>query len=102
MRRLLIVTILFLLVLGGLWLGGETLLARELRKLAAEDPAIEVAAVSELREFRRIGARRTFFSRRHEIPPLAAGASSHERQLKTTLPAVPIAWSDTAGNQGWG
>ena len=59
MRRLLIVTILFLLVLGGLWLGGETLLARELRKLAAEDPAIEVAAVSELREFRRIGVHLT-------------------------------------------
>lgn len=59
MRRLFIVTILFLLVLGGLWLGGETLLARELRKLAAEDPAVEVASVSELREFRRIGVHLT-------------------------------------------
>ncbi len=44
-----------MLVFGGLWLGGETLLARELRKLSDKDPKVEIGAVSELRELRRIG-----------------------------------------------
>lgn len=55
MRRLSIFAILLILILGGLWLGAETLLARELRKLSQQDPKVEIGTVSELRELRRIG-----------------------------------------------
>ena len=57
MRRLLSLTILIAVILGGLWLGGETLLARKLRQVAAADPALAIGSVSELRELRRIGVR---------------------------------------------
>ena len=55
MRRLLTLTIFVALVLGGLWLGGETLLARELRRIAEGNPALSIAEVTELRETGRIG-----------------------------------------------
>lgn len=55
MRRLLTLTIFVALVLGGLWLGGETLLARELRRIAEGNPALSIADVTELRETGRIG-----------------------------------------------
>lgn len=55
MRRLLSLTMLIALILGGLWLGGETLLARRLSQIAMRDPAIAIGAVSELREWGRIG-----------------------------------------------
>lgn len=52
---MLTLTILTALILGGLWLGGETLLARELRKMAGRDPGLDIAAVTELRRKDRIG-----------------------------------------------
>ena len=55
MRRLSIFAILLILIFGGLWLGGETLLTHELRKLSEKDPKVEIGAVTELREFQRIG-----------------------------------------------
>ncbi len=55
MRRLSILAILLILILGGLWLGGETLLARELRKISEKDPKVEIGTVTELRELQRIG-----------------------------------------------
>ncbi|KGJ04160.1 hypothetical protein IT41_11675 [Paracoccus halophilus] len=55
MRRLLILATLLAVLLAAFWLGGETLLARELRRLDARDPTVRIEAVSELREARRIG-----------------------------------------------
>lgn len=55
MRRLLVLAVVFVAILAGLWLGGETLLARQLRKAAAQDPGFQIGAVTELRELRRIG-----------------------------------------------
>ena len=55
MRRLLTLTILAALILGALWLGGETLLARELRRASARDPGLDIAAVTELRRKDRVG-----------------------------------------------
>lgn len=55
MRRLSIFAILLMLIFGGLWLGGETLLTRELRKLSDKDPKVEFGSVTELRELQRIG-----------------------------------------------
>lgn len=59
MRRLLVLAVVFVAILAGLWLGGETLLARQLRKAAAQDPGFQIGAVTELRELRRIGVHLT-------------------------------------------
>ncbi|WP_323717459.1 DUF2125 domain-containing protein [Paracoccus aminovorans] len=55
MRRLLLWLTVLALLLGGLWLGGESLLARELRRYAAQEPAIQVGALHEMRRPGRIG-----------------------------------------------
>lgn len=55
MRRLLFWLIALALILGGLWLGAESLLARELRRHAAQDPAFRVATVDAMRRPGRIG-----------------------------------------------
>ena len=57
MRRLLAPLIVLALILGGLWLGGESLMAQQLRRIAAGQPAAELGAVQELREPGRIGVR---------------------------------------------
>lgn len=55
MRRVSIFAIFLVVVLAGLWLGGETLLARKLSQLAEQDPKLEIGAVTELRDMRQIG-----------------------------------------------
>lgn len=55
MRRLLMILAMIALLLGAGWLGGEALLARELRRFAAEEPSITLGAVRELRRPVRIG-----------------------------------------------
>lgn len=55
MRRLLMILAVIALLLGAGWLGGEALLARELRRFAAEEPSITLGAVRELRRPVRIG-----------------------------------------------
>jgi hypothetical protein len=55
MRRLLMMLTALALLLGGAWLGAEGLLARELRRFAAETPAIEIGTLHELRHAGRIG-----------------------------------------------
>ncbi|UFS64825.1 DUF2125 domain-containing protein [Paracoccus denitrificans] len=57
MRRLLAPLIVLALILGGLWLGGESLLAQQLRRIAAQEPMAALGAVQELRDPRRIGVR---------------------------------------------
>ncbi|QFQ89413.1 DUF2125 domain-containing protein [Paracoccus kondratievae] len=57
MRRLLVILALSALILGGIWLGGETLLARQLEQVAAEQPSVELGGTRELREAGRIGVR---------------------------------------------
>lgn len=57
MRRLLAPLIVLALILGGLWLGGESLMTQQLRRIAAGQPAAELGAVQELREPGRIGVR---------------------------------------------
>lgn len=55
MRRLLLWLTVLALLLGGLWLGAEGLLARELRRIAAESPALRIGTLHELRRPGRIG-----------------------------------------------
>ncbi|RQP07255.1 MAG: DUF2125 domain-containing protein [Paracoccus sp. BP8] len=55
MRRLPALLIVLALILGGLWLGGESLMAQQLRRIAAGQPMLELGAVRELRDPRRIG-----------------------------------------------
>lgn len=57
MRRLLILLVVFALLLGGLWLGGENLLASKIRQVAGQNPAVQLNAVRELRDPGRIGVR---------------------------------------------
>lgn len=57
MRRLFASLVVLALILGGLWLGGESLLAQQLRRIAAQEPMAELGAVQELREPGRIGVR---------------------------------------------
>lgn len=61
MRRLLVILILCALVLGGLWAGGQSLLARELRQaleggLPAAGMTFTAEGVTPLRDPRRFGA----------------------------------------------
>lgn len=55
MRRLLVLLAVFALILSGVWLGAETLLARKLRAMDQQDASIRIGSVSELRELDRIG-----------------------------------------------
>ncbi|WP_347266188.1 DUF2125 domain-containing protein [Paracoccus sp. (in: a-proteobacteria)] len=57
MRRLFLLLILPLLVLSGLWLGAESLLVRGLRGGVGDEPALQAAAITPLRDPRRFGAR---------------------------------------------
>ncbi|WP_323008623.1 DUF2125 domain-containing protein [Paracoccus sp. (in: a-proteobacteria)] len=57
MRRMLALLVALALVLGGLWLGGESLLAQQMRRLAAEQPMTDLGAVQELRDPGRFGVR---------------------------------------------
>lgn len=57
MRRLLAPLIVLALVLGGLWLGAESLAAQQLRRIAAAQPAAKLETVQELRDPRRLGVR---------------------------------------------
>lgn len=55
MRRLLLWLTVLALLMGGLWLGAEGLLARELRRFAAEAPGLRIGTLHELRHPGRIG-----------------------------------------------
>lgn len=55
MRTLLILMLLLGGTVAGAWLGGEAWLARKAQALIAEDPRIEAASVTPLREIDRIG-----------------------------------------------
>ncbi|WP_036744620.1 DUF2125 domain-containing protein [Paracoccus sp. N5] len=55
MRRLLLWLTVLALALGGLWLGAEGLLVRELRRFAAETPGVGIGTLHELRRPGRIG-----------------------------------------------
>lgn len=55
MRRLLLWLTVLALLLGGLWLGAEGLLARELRRMAADVPELQIGTLHELRRPGRIG-----------------------------------------------
>ncbi|RDW13196.1 DUF2125 domain-containing protein [Paracoccus thiocyanatus] len=57
MRRLLAPFLLVLLLLGGLWLGGESLLAQQMRRIADRQPMVELGAAQPLRDAGRIGVR---------------------------------------------
>ena len=55
MRRMVIGTGLVLALLAGGWLGAETLASNRVAALIAQDPALQAASVSPLRDPRRIG-----------------------------------------------
>lgn len=55
MKTLVILLLLVGGAVAGAWLGGETWLAREARRMIAEDPRVEAASVTPLREIDRIG-----------------------------------------------
>lgn len=55
MRTTLVLLALTVALLTAIWLGGETLLARSVVTLIAEDPRLQAASVDELREGRRVG-----------------------------------------------
>ncbi|MDO5369466.1 DUF2125 domain-containing protein [Paracoccus sp. (in: a-proteobacteria)] len=55
MRTLVILMLLIGGTVAGAWLGGETWLARKAQAMIAEDPRIEAASVTPLREIDRIG-----------------------------------------------
>lgn len=55
MRRLLLWLTVLALLLGGLWLGAERLLAREMRRIVAEVPELQIGTLHELRRPGRIG-----------------------------------------------
>lgn len=56
MRRLIALLLFLVLVPGGLWLGGESLLARQLRSLSQADLGFQAASVTALRDPGRLGA----------------------------------------------
>ena len=55
MRRLMLWLTVLALLLGGLWLGAESLLMREIRRYAAQDPGLQIAALRGMRQPGRIG-----------------------------------------------
>lgn len=55
MRRLLLWLTVIALLLGGLWLGAEGLLVRELRRIAGQVPELQIGTLHELRRPGRIG-----------------------------------------------
>jgi len=55
MRRLLVPLVLLALILGGFWLGGESLLVRQLRAAAARHPMLGLGEARELRDPGRFG-----------------------------------------------
>lgn len=55
MRRLISLLLILALLLGGVWIGGETLIARELRKLTQADLGFSAASVTPLRQTSAIG-----------------------------------------------
>lgn len=59
MRRLLLFVIFLAVILGGLWLGGETLLARMIRQNAQHQPMLQLQDVTPLRDPGRFGVRGT-------------------------------------------
>ncbi|WP_199260501.1 DUF2125 domain-containing protein [Paracoccus binzhouensis] len=71
MRRLLALLVLLALILGGLWLGGESLMAQQLRRIAAEQPMVDLGAVRELRDPRRIGVQAAALQLRTDAGTLA-------------------------------
>ncbi|MDS9468154.1 DUF2125 domain-containing protein [Paracoccus sp. MBLB3053] len=57
MRRILILVGFITVLVSGIWLGGESLLARQIRELASTGPAFAVEDVTPLRDLGRIGVR---------------------------------------------
>ncbi len=56
MRRLILLFLVLILVLAGSWLGGESLLIRELRRLSDAGLGFSAAAITPLRDAGRLGA----------------------------------------------
>lgn len=59
MRRLLLWLTALAVLLCGAWLGGETLMVRQLRRFAAQDAGLRVATLDEMRRPGRLGVRAT-------------------------------------------
>lgn len=59
MRRMLLFVIFLVILLGGLWLGGETLLARTIRQVAQGQPSVQLQDATPLRQPGRFGLRAT-------------------------------------------
>lgn len=55
MRRLISLLLFLTVILGGLWIGGESLIARELRKLTQADLGFSAASVTPLRQINAVG-----------------------------------------------
>ncbi|MFC3568443.1 DUF2125 domain-containing protein [Paracoccus simplex] len=93
MRRLLAPLVVLALFLGGLWLGGESLMAQQLRQIAAEQPMLGLGAVRELRDPRRIGVQAAALELRTDAGTLALPQAElwlnplRPTELRLALPA---------------
>ncbi|SMO51948.1 DUF2125 domain-containing protein [Paracoccus laeviglucosivorans] len=85
MRRLITLLVLLALIIGGLWLGGETLMARELRKFSAQGLGFSAGQITPLRNPGRMGVA----LRDAEIQTAALRVTVPQATL-SVLPAVPL------------
>lgn len=83
MRRMLLFVIFSVILLGGLWLGGEALLARTIRQVAQAEPSVQVQDVTPLRHLGRLGLR-------------ATQLTIDSQGRRTTLPQVML-WAPLTG-----